>query len=60
MAATFSPDGNEKFRMVALWNAGQTLAQIATTFGCSSTLVDATIKSLAVEGCYTPVNPTGL
>ena len=60
MAATFSPDGNEKFRMVALWNAGKTLAQIATTFGCSTTLVDATIKSLAVEGCYTPVNPTGL
>jgi hypothetical protein len=60
MAATFSPDGNEKFRMVALWNEGKTLAQIATVFGCSTTLVDATIKSLAVEGCYTPVNPTGL
>ena len=44
---TFSPDGNEKFRMVALWNAGQTLAQIATTFGCSASLVAATIKSLS-------------
>ena len=60
MAFTFSPDGREKFDMVARWNAGQTLAQIAATFGCSSALVDATIKSLAVEGCYTPVNVTGL
>ena len=60
MAFTFSPDGNEKFRMVALWNQGKTLAQIAATFGCTATLVDVTIKSLAVEGCYTPVIMTGL
>jgi hypothetical protein len=60
MANVFSPDGNEKFRMVALWNAGQTLAQIAATFSCSTTLVDATIKSLSTEGCYTAVNYTGL
>ena len=58
--AVFSPDGDQKFKMVALWNAGQTLAQIATTFGCSTSLVDATIKSLAVEGCFTPVITTGL
>jgi hypothetical protein len=46
--------------MVALWNQGKTLAQIAATFGCTATLVDVTIKSLAVEGCYTPVITTGL
>jgi len=56
----FSTDGNEKFRMVALWNAGQTLAQIATAFSCSTTLVAATIKSLSTEGCFTAVNYTGL
>ena len=55
-----TPDGAEKFKMVALWNQGKTLAQIATTFGCSTALVDATIKSLAVEGCFTPVITTGL
>jgi hypothetical protein len=60
MAFTFSPDGNEKYRMMALWNQGQTLAQIAAAFGCPTTLVDATIKGLAVEGCFVPVNPTGL
>ena len=60
MPFTFSPDGREKFDFVARWNAGQSLATIAAFYGCSATLVDATIKSLAVEGCYTPVNPTGL
>jgi hypothetical protein len=58
--ATFSSDGNQKYRMVALWNQGQTLAQIAATFSCSTAMVDATIKSLAVEGCFTPVIVTGL
>jgi hypothetical protein len=60
MAFTFSPDGKEKFGMLAKWNAGQSLVTIAAFYGCSTTLVDATINSLAVEGCYTPVNPTGL
>jgi hypothetical protein len=60
MVFTFSPDGNERNRMVALWNAGQTLAQIAATFGCSTNLVDATIKALTFEGCYSAENPTGL
>ena len=60
MPFTFSADGREKFDFVARWNAGQSLATIAAFYGCSTTLVDATIKSLAVEGCYTPVNPTGL
>ena len=60
MAFTFSADGREKFDMFARWNAGQSLATIAAFYGCSTTLVDATIKSLAVEGCFTPVNPTGL
>lgn len=60
MANIFSPDGNEKFRMVALWNAGQTLAQIAATFGCSTQLVDTTISGLAVEGCYVPTHVVGL
>lgn len=60
MPFTFSPDGNEKYRMVALWNQGQTLSQIATTFGCSTKLVDATILSLSVEGCYTAISYTGL
>ena len=58
--AVFSPDGDQKFKMVALWNAGQTLAQIATTFGCSTSLVDATIKALSTEGCFSAVNYTGL
>jgi hypothetical protein len=60
MAFTFSPDGREKFDMVARWNAGQSLATIAAFYGCSATLVDATLTSLALEGCYTPANPTGL
>jgi hypothetical protein len=60
MPFTFSPDGREKFEMVAMWNAGDSLATIATYFGCSTTLVDATITSLALEGCYTPVNTAGL
>ena len=60
MSFVFSPDGREKFDFVVRWNAGQSLATIAAFYGCSTTLVDATIKSLAVEGCYTPVNPTGL
>jgi hypothetical protein len=58
--AVFSPDGDQKFRMVALWNQGQSLATIAAFYGCSTSLVDATIKSLAVEGCFTPVITTGL
>jgi hypothetical protein len=57
---TFSPDGREKWAMIAKWNAGQSLATIAAFYGCSTTLVDATITSLALEGCYTPVNTTGL
>jgi len=60
MAFTFSPDGNEKFRMVALWNQGKTLAQIAATFGCSTAIVDATIKALSTEGCFSAVSYTGL
>ena len=60
MAFTFSPDGNEKYRMLALWNQGQTLAQIAATFGCPTSLVDATILSLSVEGRYVAKNYTGL
>jgi hypothetical protein len=60
MSFIFSPDGREKFDFVARWNAGQSLVTIAAFYGCSTTLVAATIKSLAVEGCYTPVNPTGL
>jgi hypothetical protein len=58
--ATFSSDGSEKYRMVALWNQGRTLAQIAATFGCSTKLVDATILSLSVEGCFVANNYTGL
>ena len=58
--AVFSPDGDQKFRMVALWNAGQTLAQIATTFGCSTAIVDATIKALSTEGCFSAIDYTGL
>jgi|FreactTroBogLake_1042271.scaffolds.fasta_scaffold56201_1 hypothetical protein len=60
MAATFSPDGNERNRMVALWNQGRTLAQIATTFGCSTAIVDATIKALSTEGCFSAISYTGL
>ena len=60
MAFTFSSDGREKFDFVKRWNAGQSLATIAAFYGCSTTLVDATIKSLAVEGCFTPVITTGL
>ena len=60
MPFTFSADGREKFDFVARWNAGQSLATIAAFYGCPTTLVDATIKSLAVEGCYTPVITTGL
>ena len=60
MPFTFSADGREKFDFVARWNAGQSLATIAAFYGCSTTLVDATIKSLAVEGCFTPVITTGL
>ena len=60
MAFTFSPDGREKFDMVARWNAGQSLATIAAFYGCSATLVDATVTSLSVEGCYSAVNYTGL
>ena len=58
--AVFSPDGDQKFKMVALWNAGQTLAQIATTFGCSTAIVDATIKALSTEGCFSAIDYTGL
>ena len=60
MPFTFSADGREKYDMVARWNAGQSLATIAAFYGCTSALVDVTIKSLAVEGCYTPVIVTGL
>lgn len=60
MAFAFSPDGREKFDFVARWNAGQSLATIAVFYSCSTTLVDATIKSLSTEGCYTAVNYTGL
>jgi len=60
MAFTFSPDGREKFDFVNRWNQGQSLATIAAFYGCSITLVDATIQSLSSEGCYTAANPTGL
>jgi O-acetylhomoserine/O-acetylserine sulfhydrylase-like pyridoxal-dependent enzyme len=60
MAFVFSSDGHEKYGMLAKWNAGQNLATIAAFYGCTTTLVDATIKSLAVEGCFVPVVVTGL
>jgi hypothetical protein len=61
MAFTFDPEsGWQKFDMVARWNAGQSLATIAAHYSCPTQLVDATIKALAVEGCYTPVSNTGL
>ena len=60
MAFTFSADGREKFDMVKRWNAGQSLATIAAFYGCSTTLVDATILSLSMEGCYTAKSYTGL
>jgi Mor family transcriptional regulator len=60
MAFTFSEDGREKFDMVARWNAGQSLATIAAHYGCSTQLVDETIKALSTEGCYTAVSYTGL
>ena len=60
MAFTFSPDGREKLDFVKRWNAGQSLATIAAFYGCATSLVDATIKSLSTEGCYTAVSYTGL
>lgn len=60
MPFTFSADGREKFDFVARWNAGQSLATIAAFYGCSTTLVDATIKSLSTEGCFSAEDYTGL
>ena len=60
MPFTFSADGREKFDFVARWNAGQSLASIAAFYGCSTTLVDATIKSLSTEGCFSAEDYTGL
>jgi hypothetical protein len=60
MAFTFSPDGREKFDFVNRWNQGQSLATIAAFYGCPTSLVDATISSLSVEGCYVANSYTGL
>jgi hypothetical protein len=58
MAFTFSEDGREKYQMIAMYNAGQTLAQIATHFGCTPQLVDETVG--VGEGVFNAANPTGL
>ena len=60
MAFSFSPDGAERYGMLAKWNAGQILATIAAFYGCSTQLVDATIKALSGSGCFTAVSYTGL
>ena len=60
MPFTFSADGREKFDFVARWNAGQSLATIAAFYGCPTTLVDATIKSLSTEGYFSAEDYTGL
>ena len=61
MAFTFDPEsGWQKFDMVARWNAGQSLATIAAHYSCSTQLVDATIKALSTEGCFSAVSYTGL
>jgi hypothetical protein len=45
-------------RMLAALNSGQTLAQIATTFGCTSAQAKELIGGLCATGAYICANAT--